>query len=137
MIINWEEDIEMFLEPFSKSSCSFTNILLITFHPFLLVSINCPTFLNDGVFFFWIHQDALDSFFSFEVYLYAIFFHTLLKLSMRPLVFCTTIHILVLFVVCLGLSELFLVVVFTGTLPQLKRVNMHKDQRSIPQYKHW
>ena len=44
MVIYWGRSLLMFFEPLSKCSCWFTNILLITLHPFTFISINDSTF---------------------------------------------------------------------------------------------
>ena len=49
----------MFLRLFIKCFPRFTNIFF-TGHPATLVSIDDPTFLEDGVFVLWAHQEISD-----------------------------------------------------------------------------
>ena len=65
-----ERGFKVFFKPFSKSSCRFTNILIITLHHVTLTSIYLSTFLCDGVLTFGSPQGILDWIASFEVYLY-------------------------------------------------------------------
>ena len=63
----------MFLVPLSKCFWWFTNIFLITLHPVTFVSLDDSTFLKDGIFVLWSHQEILDDNASFEVDLYPMF----------------------------------------------------------------
>ena len=50
MVVYRAGGLEMFFETLYKGSGRFTNIFLITFHPFRLACINHPTCLGDGIF---------------------------------------------------------------------------------------
>ena len=73
MVINREESLKMFLEPFSKCSWGFTKVVIFTGHPSMLVPIYHPTFLGDGVFIPGDYHEVFDSTTSFEVYLSSLF----------------------------------------------------------------
>ena len=102
MVINLGEALRCSLN-LSKSSCWFKNILLITFHPVRLVSIDYCTFLNDGIFILGNQQEVFDGFLPLKYTCITYFLHTVLKHALRSLVYGTTIYVLVLFVACMGL----------------------------------
>ena len=49
-MVIWGRRLLMVFEPHSKCSCRFTNILLITLHPVIFISVYDSTFLQDVVF---------------------------------------------------------------------------------------
>ena len=76
--------LQMFSEPFSKSSWGLSNVLFITLHPVTLVSIDDFTFLLYRIFIFGSHQGISDGSTSFKVHLYPIFAANLLNTLTKP-----------------------------------------------------
>ena len=57
----------VFSQPFSKSSAWFPNIFFFTVYPATLISVDHPTFLEDGVFVLKMYQEIPDGTASFKV----------------------------------------------------------------------
>ena len=84
MVKYWGRDLQMFSEPFSKSSWGLSNVLFITLHPVTLISIDDSTFLLYRIFILGSHQEVFDSGASFKVHLYPIFAANLLNALTKP-----------------------------------------------------
>ena len=50
----------MFSKPFFKCSAKLSYVLFLTVHPATLISINHPTYLEDGVSVLGVYQEVLD-----------------------------------------------------------------------------
>ena len=62
----------MFPKLFCKSSAWFPNIFFFTVHPATFVSVDHPTFPEDGIFVFGVYQKVLDGTASVKVHFNAI-----------------------------------------------------------------
>ena len=60
MVKYWEGDLEMFLEPLSKSSRGLSNVFLLTLHPVTFVSIYDSTSFLDRILVFGSHKEVFD-----------------------------------------------------------------------------
>ena len=49
MVIDGGRSLEMFLEPFPRSPCILSSVLLIIIHPVTLVPVDYSPFLSDGI----------------------------------------------------------------------------------------
>ena len=109
VVMNWGGSLQMFLEPLSKCSRCFSNVLLITFQPITFEPVNYATLFCYVVFIFWCHQFIFQGLSTLEMYLYAIFLQMFLKLSLRPLLYGTVMTLLLMVLVLVPLL-LFLAV---------------------------
>ena len=85
MVIYWGGGLQMFPEPFSKSSWWLPCIFIITVHPVALISVDDATLLCDGIFIFRSHQEDFDGITSFAIYPYPMFSAYILYVFTQPL----------------------------------------------------
>ena len=91
----------MFLEPLSKCSRCFSNVLLITFQPVTFKPVNYATLFCYVVFIFWCHQFIFQGLSTLKMYLYAISLANIFKLSLSPLLHGTVMKLLLMVLVLL------------------------------------
>ena len=84
VVIYWEMDHEVFLEPLSKCSWGFSNIFFITFQPVTIKSIYHPILFGDV--FLGSHQEVLPVINTWI----PCFLHMFLEFSLRPWVHSNT-----------------------------------------------
>ena len=85
----WGGGFQVFFEPLSKCSWGLLNISFITFHPVTFVSIYDPTLWWWGLCL-WSHLEAVDGLPPIKDTCILCFLHTFWRLSLRPLVYGTT-----------------------------------------------
>ena len=111
MVKYWGKSLQMFSEPFSKSSQGLSNVLFITLHPVALVSIDDSTFLLYRIFIFGSHQEVFDSSTSFKVHLYPIFAANLLFTLTQPTVIRNHYVRLLVVVIAVRVSSVVIVII--------------------------
>ena len=105
----------MFFEPLCKCSHWFSNILFITPHAVIFVSVYESTLFKDRIFVLWSHKEVLDGKSSFKMHLYHIFTTCFLNAFTQPLVvWYHQIWILVVAVVMSRIVGAFLFLFLTG-----------------------
>ena len=104
--------LEMLLEPFPKSLCQVTSVLLLTTHMVTLEPTNYPIFLSDVIPALWGHHDGPDDPASLEMYLNSNLANAFLKLFAESL--CVRDYHVdhTVFVVLIVVSLVSVVVVF-------------------------
>ena len=100
MVIDGGRGHEVFLQPFPKSLCRFPYVLIITIQLVTVLPVDYPTFLCDVVPILGCHQEVPNSVASFEMDL-GPHLTTFLKLSHNPLVYGTTMWMLLLLLLLL------------------------------------
>ena len=73
-----------FFVSFTKWSSRFTNILFFTVHHATFLSIDGPTFLDNGIFVLWGHQKISDGLASLDMHLDAMFAADVLAAFTEP-----------------------------------------------------
>ena len=86
----------MFLKPLSKCSCRFFNVFFIASQPVMLVLVDHPPFLDDTITVLWGHHWSLMVLYPLKCICTLGILQMLLKLSLMPLVYSSTMCVVLL-----------------------------------------
>ena len=92
MVMDQWWSLHVLSEPLCKSPARPPYVFFSTVYPTTLEPIDHSTLLQDGVSVFWVYQEVLDGFPSFEIHILQIF----LQLSTMPWMYGTTMYGLLL-----------------------------------------